>query len=329
MKEAVYHIGRNKNSNEIYVFNETVSSSHAQIIIDENGDLIIIDLSSKNGISVNNEKIASPVKLFKDDLITIGEFKCTQADLLNAVRVFEFKNQKPGKVESVPLESSVNPQIDSYPESPGTKWYQNKKLMIIILVVLGLVILAIGTKFLIDQQSIKKGIEKKSIVKKTNAVVQALIKIGVDKKSIQSLQVQFNPWIEYNGKTREQKGFILTRQVKVKLKTLTQYEQSIDAVLGLGVNNMNQFSFTNSQGEENYQVALKQALLHAKQRATDMANVLDLKLAGVISISEQSFPQVAPVSMQTRQFKSSESYKPGEMSTQARVKVIFALQDAS
>jgi uncharacterized protein YggE len=169
----------------------------------------------------------------------------------------------------------------------------------------------------------------KSIVKKTNAVVQALIKIGVDKKSIQSLQVQFNPWIEYNGKTREQKGFILTRQVKVTLKTLTQYEQSIDAVLELGVNNMNQFSFTNSQGEENYQVALKQALLHAKQRATDMANVLDLKLAGVISISEQSFPQVAPVSMQTRQFKSSESYQPGEMSTQARVKVIFALQDAS
>ena len=132
MKEAVYHIGRNKNSNEIYVFNETVSSSHAQIIIDENGDLIIIDLSSKNGVSVNNEKIVSPVKLFKDDLITIGEFKCTQADLLNAVRVFEFKNQKPGKVESVPLESSVNPQMDSYPASPGTKWYQNKKLMIII-----------------------------------------------------------------------------------------------------------------------------------------------------------------------------------------------------
>jgi uncharacterized protein YggE len=169
----------------------------------------------------------------------------------------------------------------------------------------------------------------KSIVKKTNAVVQALIKIGVDKKSIQSLQVQFNPWIEYNGKTREQKGFILTRQVKVTLKTLTQYEQSIDAVLELGVSNMNQFSFTNSQGEENYQVALKQALLHAKQRATDMANVLDLKLAGVISISEQSSPQVAPVSMQARQFKTSESYQPGEMSTQARVKVVFALQDGS
>ena len=60
MRETVYHIGRNKNSNEIYVFNDTVSSSHAQIIIDENGDLIIIDLSSKNGILVNGKKIISP-----------------------------------------------------------------------------------------------------------------------------------------------------------------------------------------------------------------------------------------------------------------------------
>ena len=169
----------------------------------------------------------------------------------------------------------------------------------------------------------------KAIVKKTTSVVQALIKMGVEKKSIQSLQVQFNPWVEYNGQTREQKGFILTRQVKVTLKTLTQYEQSIDAILKLGVSNMNQFSFTNSQVDENYQEALKQALLHAKKRAAAMANVLDLKLAGVISISEQSSSQVAPFVMQTRQFKTSESYQPGEMPTEARVKVIFALQGGS
>jgi uncharacterized protein YggE len=76
-------------------------------------------------------------------------------------------------------------------------------------------------------------------------------------------------------------------------------------------------------------VALKQALLHAKKRATEMAKVLDLKLAGVISISEQSSGEIAPMLMQARQFKTSESYQPGEMSTQARVKVIFALQDGS
>jgi hypothetical protein len=166
----------------------------------------------------------------------------------------------------------------------------------------------------------------KAIVERTNTVVQALIKIGIDKKAVQSLHVQFNPWVEYNGNTREQKGFILTRQVNVTLKTLAQYEQSIDAVLSLGVNNINDFIFTNSQADAHYQEALKHALLNAKQRAMDMANVLDLKLAGVISISEQSTGGVSPISMGVRQLKASESYQPGEMSTQARVKVIFALK---
>ncbi|GAC17356.1 SIMPL domain-containing protein [Paraglaciecola arctica] len=169
----------------------------------------------------------------------------------------------------------------------------------------------------------------KAIVEKTNGVVQALLKIGIDKKSLQSLQVQFNPWVEYNGQTQEQKGFILTRQITVTVNSLSQYEQSIDTVLNLGVNNINQFNFTNSQADENYQVALNHALLNAKQRATNMAKVLDLKIAGVISILEQSISEGTPIMMQSRQFKSSESYQPGEMSTQANVKVIFALQDGT
>lgn len=166
----------------------------------------------------------------------------------------------------------------------------------------------------------------KSIVEKTNSVIQALLKIGVDEKALQSLQVQFNPWVEYNGKQREQKGFILTRQIKVTVKTLAEYEQSIDAVLKLGVNNINQFNFTDSMAYENYHMALRKALLNAKGKASDMAQVLGLKLAEVISISEQSFGQEMPVAFKTRQFQASESYQPGEMSTQARVKVIFALK---
>jgi uncharacterized protein YggE len=60
----------------------------------------------------------------------------------------------------------------------------------------------------------------------------------------------------------------------------------------------------------------------------DMANVLDLKLAGVISISEQSNGFVTPIPMRGRQLQASESYQPGEISTQARVNVIFALKES-
>ena len=46
----------------------------------------------------------SPVKLFNSDVITIGDFNCTKTDLINAIKVFDFKNNRP--VESVLLKSS-------------------------------------------------------------------------------------------------------------------------------------------------------------------------------------------------------------------------------
>lgn len=106
MKGRVYHIGRSNNSNELFIFNESVSTSHAQVIIDENNDLIIIDLESKNGVIVNGDKIVSPVKLIPGDTITLGEFKCTQKDLLHSIKVFDYKNNQP-KLQSVVLRSSI------------------------------------------------------------------------------------------------------------------------------------------------------------------------------------------------------------------------------
>lgn len=106
MKGRVYHIGRSNNSNELFIFSESVSTSHAQVIIDENNDLIIIDLESKNGVIVNGDKIFSPVKLIPGDTITLGEFKCTQKDLLHSIKVFDFKNNQP-ELQSVVLKSSI------------------------------------------------------------------------------------------------------------------------------------------------------------------------------------------------------------------------------
>ena len=186
MRETVYHIGRNKNSNEIYVFNETVSSSHAQVIIDENSDLIIIDLSSKNGILVNGTKILSPVKLLKNDIITIGDFDCTQTDLLNAIKVFDFKNKIPSE-RSIPLKSSL--LKDTIKQKKYKK--MNKKSAFIILVIFAVVIVAFGATVASDQKNIKnkfKKNEKEEVVSK--GTVKAPKPIPVFKK--QRTDVTYN-----------------------------------------------------------------------------------------------------------------------------------------
>ena len=48
--EKLYHIGRNQINNELFIIDDSISLSHAQVFIDKNIDLTIIDLSSKNGI---------------------------------------------------------------------------------------------------------------------------------------------------------------------------------------------------------------------------------------------------------------------------------------
>jgi hypothetical protein len=187
MKEAVYHIGRNKNSNEIYVFNETVSSSHAQVIIDENSDLIIIDLSSKNGILVNGTKILSPVKLLKNDIITIGDFDCTQTDLLNAIKVFDFKNKIPSE-RSIPLKSSLVKETIK----PKNKIKMNKKSAFITLIILGIVVVALGVTVTSDQRVKKKKYNKKNRVEKTAEVSESNSTEPIIKFKKQRTDVTYN-----------------------------------------------------------------------------------------------------------------------------------------
>ena len=182
MREAVYHIGRNKNSNEIYIYNETVSSTHAQIIIDENGDLIIIDLSSKNGILINGEKIISPVKLFNSDIITIGDFNCTKTDLINAIKVFDFKNNRP--VESVLLKSSF--------QKEKFKLKMDKKIAFITLLISALVLVALGANFASDQNHLKKKFKKKNRVENTNQVSESNSGETVFKIKKQRTDVTYN-----------------------------------------------------------------------------------------------------------------------------------------
>ena len=187
MRETVYHIGRNKNSNEIYVFDETVSSSHAQVIIDENSDLIIIDLSSKNGILVNGTKILSPVKLLKNDIITIGDFDCTQTDLLNAIKVFDFKNKIPSE-RSIPLKSSLVKETIK----PKNKIKMNKKSAFITLIILGIVVVALGVTVTSDQRVKKKKYNKKNRVEKTAEVSESNSTEPIIKFKKQRTDVTYN-----------------------------------------------------------------------------------------------------------------------------------------
>ena len=94
MRGKIYHIGRDKTSNEIYIIDNSVSEKHVQIVIDENGDIIIIAVRKSNtSVKVNDVILNSPLKIVKDDVITIGSFKCVYADIYSAIRRYDFEGE--------------------------------------------------------------------------------------------------------------------------------------------------------------------------------------------------------------------------------------------
>lgn len=147
MKNILYHIGSNKLTNEIYIVNDSVSSSHAQLFVDENNQIVIIDLLSKNGTLVNGRKIFSPVTLSHTDVISIGNFIFNQFDLLQAITKFDFEN-KNSIQKNILLVSTINNNMLN-----KNNRITGKKIGFITLVILCFVMLTFGATIVIDQKS--------------------------------------------------------------------------------------------------------------------------------------------------------------------------------
>lgn len=67
------HIGR-ATTNDIVIADTTVSRQHAQLMIDDIGQVTLIDLSSSNGTFVNGRRISVPTQLDAMDIVKVGEY---------------------------------------------------------------------------------------------------------------------------------------------------------------------------------------------------------------------------------------------------------------
>ena len=64
-------------------------SELAKFAIDNKIDLYIVDLSSKNGVYINGNKINESTILENNDKISLGNFSFTKEDLLEAIKIYE------------------------------------------------------------------------------------------------------------------------------------------------------------------------------------------------------------------------------------------------
>ncbi|EKE21599.1 MAG: FHA protein, partial [uncultured bacterium] len=99
-KSKSYIIGKDPATSDI-IFNDlSVSKNNTKISIDENKNILIEDLGSKNGTFVNNEKIQQKIQISFNDLITVGtttflivEKEAAQETIYSPAPSFEQKDE--------------------------------------------------------------------------------------------------------------------------------------------------------------------------------------------------------------------------------------------
>ena len=144
MKNIIYHIGSNKFTNQIFIVNDTVSPTHAQLFVDENNQLVLIDLLSKFGTLVNGKKIISPVILSNTDIISIGILEFKYFDLAQAIMKYDSVNTNTNK-KSTQLISTLN--------NKSISRNREKRVGFISIAILSFVMLTFGASIVVDQKT--------------------------------------------------------------------------------------------------------------------------------------------------------------------------------
>lgn len=156
-------------------------------------------------------------------------------------------------------------------------------------------------------------------------VVDFLLEQGVEKSHIQSMQVRLNPKYEPSPNGREQRGFVLSREIQISQQGIEQFDAVIDGVLQRGVDRINDFRFTSSKEASAYDRALVLAVSDAKARAQLVAKELGVKLGEVLAISESGGNMPMPVMRAEMMQADASPSMPGQQRTSAQVNVRFAI----
>ncbi|GGB55024.1 oxidative stress defense protein [Shewanella inventionis] len=183
------------------------------------------------------------------------------------------------------------------------------------------------------QVSIEAASAKKAKQKADEAVsqfMQRLLDAGVDKKHIQSANLQLNPQYEYvQNKPRKLTGYSANRQITVTIIELSNLNELLDSALVEGINQVNNIELKSSKEAEMMAQARQAAIKDAKQKAESLAKGFGEQVAGVWQVryfpSQSHQPEMYRASMKMNA-DVAQTYQQGQVSVSDSVEAIFRLK---
>ncbi len=155
---------------------------------------------------------------------------------------------------------------------------------------------------------------------------------GLQEEQISTAALSVSPEFDWDPQTRERRllGYVVSRQVTLKLTDLDRLGELTEQALGLGVTDASPASFDSSRRAELETEALVTAVRDARRKAEAMAGALGVGLGAVQRISAVTGgPSPQPMlrmAMAEADTGGAETYRPGLIRVTASVTVRFALE---
>jgi uncharacterized protein YggE len=164
-----------------------------------------------------------------------------------------------------------------------------------------------------------------------NGVFAALTRAGIDRRDIQTSNLQINPvWSNYSsGEDRRITGYQANNTVTARVDELDSLGATIDALVTAGANNIQGVTF----GVEDDSDARRQARLNAVAELRETANLyagaLGIELGGLIEFSESGGYRPQPVANFARMesMDASTPVSAGQLTISVTINGVYAIED--
>lgn len=131
--------------------------------------------------------------------------------------------------------------------------------------------------------------------KKMNAISDAIKKLGVDSKDIQTSNYNISPTYDYSGGSQRVTGYQANSNLTIKVRKIDNANGVIDAATANGANQVSGITFDVDDKTKAENQAREQAVADAKSKAETAARAAGFALGRIINYSEGGGAAPRPV----------------------------------
>lgn len=128
-----------------------------------------------------------------------------------------------------------------------------------------------------------------------NKVAEAIKKLGVEQKDIQTTNYNINPNYDFQGNIQRITGYSASTNLSIKVRNIDLVNQVIDQATGSGANQVGGISFDVDDKTKLENEARQKAVAEARGKAESAAKIAGFKLGRIVNYSENFEGEPRPI----------------------------------